>query len=367
MRVLHLNAGNETGGGMVHILSLLSQLKSDGIYLGLLEKKEFYYKAKERGINTLTFEQSSRYDLSVIKKLISFIKDEKIDIIHTHGARANLYGYFISKFTDVKWVITVHSDPRNDFLGRGMKGKMFTSLNLAVLRNADHFFAISTRFKEMVEGFGVNSSKITTIYNGVDFNEDQVSSRKVSRADLKLLQSDFVLLMVARFDPVKRHDIALKAVERVKHDYPIVKLLLLGDGQTKPEVENLVKSMGMENNVIFLGYKENVRDFYQLADITLLTSRTESFPLVLLESARENVPVITTDVGGVHEMIPDSKMGFIVPVDDEDSVANAIFKAIKLKEKGYLQIMGTRFNTFASENFSIQSFADSVYQAYQSL
>ncbi|WP_226643221.1 glycosyltransferase [Mesobacillus subterraneus] len=367
MRVLHLNAGNETGGGMVHILSLLSQLKSDDIYLGLLEKKEFYYKAKERGINILTFEQSSRYDFSVIKKLISFIKKEKIDIIHTHGARANLYGYFLNKLTDVKWVITVHSDPRNDFLGRGIKGKMFTSLNLAVLRNADHFFAISTRFKDMVEGYGVSSQKITTIYNGVDFNEDSISSRKVSRADMKLLQNDFVLLMVARFDPVKRHDIALEAVEQVRRDYPNVKLLLLGDGQTKPEIEKLVKSKDMDKNVIFLGYKENVRDFYRLADITLLTSRTESFPLVLLESARENVPVITTDVGGVHEMIPDSKMGFIVPVDDEDSIANAIFKAIKLKETGDLQNMGTRFNVFASNNFSLQSFADSVYQAYQSL
>ena len=67
---------------------------------------------------------------------------------------------------------------------------------------------------------------------------------------------------------------------------------------------------------MFLGYQKNVDMYYQIADVTLLTSKTESFPLVLLESARECTPAITTDVGGVKKMIPDSSFGFIVDVDN---------------------------------------------------
>ena len=119
MKVLHLNAGNETGGGMVHILSLLNELKSENIYLGLFEKGTFQQEALKSGIQTITFTQKNRYDLSVISRVIQFIKNNQIDMIHTHGARANLFGYFLKKRTKVTWVTTVHSDPRNDFLGRG--------------------------------------------------------------------------------------------------------------------------------------------------------------------------------------------------------------------------------------------------------
>ena len=97
MKVLHLNAGNETGGGMVHILSLLNELKSENIYLGLFEEGIFQQEALKRGIQTVTFTQKNRYDLSIISRVIQFIRNNQIDMIHTHGARANLYGYFIKK------------------------------------------------------------------------------------------------------------------------------------------------------------------------------------------------------------------------------------------------------------------------------
>ena len=97
MKVLHLNAGNETGGGMVHILSLLNEIKSENIYLGLFEEGVFQQEAKKKEFKLLHFTQKSRYDLSILQHVIQFIKNNHIDIIHTHGARANLYGYFIKK------------------------------------------------------------------------------------------------------------------------------------------------------------------------------------------------------------------------------------------------------------------------------
>lgn len=363
MKVLHLNAGNEKGGGMVHILSLLNQFNRDEFYLGLMEKGMFEVKAKEMGIKTVTFEQSTRYDFSVLSKIIKFIKSEKIDILHTHGARANLYAYFIKKFTNVIWVTTIHSDPRNDFLGRGIIGKIFTGLNLRVLKKPDHFFAISERFAVMMAEFGVDPNKVTTILNGLDFHKKTV--KEISREELKLTPADFVILMVARFDPVKRHELAIEAFEIVLQSHSHGKLLLIGDGPTKPATEEFVSNKRLNKNVFFLGHQEEVSPFYKIADVTLLTSKTESFPLVLLESAREKTTVITTDVGGVQVMIPDSTYGTIITDDQANVIADEIIAMIERKKSGELKKMGERFYQFTSDHFSIQAFADSIYKVYK--
>ena len=366
MKVLHLNAGNETGGGMVHILSLLNELKSDHIYLGLFEEGVFQEQAIIDGIQTVTFTQKSRYDLSIISRVIQFINKNHIDIIHTHGARANLYGYFLKKATKVTWVSTVHSDPRNDFLGRGLKGTLFTKINIAVLKKVDYLLAISERFKEMLVGFQIEPRRITTIYNGIDFAQKKTYDLSVIRSELGINQEeDFVVVMVARLDPVKCHTLAITAMKEVVGSHPGVKLLLVGDGPIREELERMVKEEGLEQNVLILGHQKNVDRYYQIADVTLLTSKTESFPLVLLESAREYTPAITTDVGGVRKMIPDQTYGFVVNVDSLEEVVSALKKAIQLRENNELSTMGLRFYEYTSQRYSVQSFANSVNTIYQ--
>jgi L-malate glycosyltransferase len=364
MKILHLNAGNETGGGMVHILSLLKELKKedDQFILGLFEKGLFYEKAVSAGIHTVSFEQSSRYDFGILSKLIKFIKTENIAIIHTHGARANFYGYLLRMMTNVTWFTTVHSDPRNDFLGRGAVGQFFTRLHLFVLKKPDHFFAISSRFKDMLVKFGVDKSKITTIFNGIDFTEEKTA---LSQEVLKLSQADFVIIMVARFDPVKRHDLAIEAFGKFAKNHPDAKLLFVGDGPTRIEMERLVEQKGLASQVRFLGYREDISALFTLADVTILTSKTESFPLVLLESAREKTPVITTDVGGVRDMIPDSSYGFVLENSDVNTIIGALEKMYDLKKHHKLTEMGERFYQYTSSHFSIQKFAESIYKSYK--
>jgi L-malate glycosyltransferase len=365
MKVLHLNAGNETGGGMVHILSLLTELtkEKDQYILGLFEKSLFYEKAKSAGIKTVTFQQSSRYDLSILFKIIRFINEEKIDIVHTHGARANLYGYFLRKFTKITWMTTVHSDPRNDFLGRGTVGNIFTKLNLAVLKKPDHYFAISQRFADMLTSFGIERDKISTILNGIDFNKR--TNSQLSREDLKLSPNDFVIIMVARFDPVKRHELAIEAFQAFSSMHPDARLLFVGDGPTKHQIEQVVQQKGLENKIVFMGFREDTEAVIRIADVSLLTSKTESFPLVLLESSREKVPVITTDVGGVRDMIPDSSYSFVLPDSKVHTIVDALEKMFKLRQEGKLGVMGDRLRQFTSSHFSVQAFADSVLHVYK--
>jgi L-malate glycosyltransferase len=362
MKVLHLNAGNETGGGMHHILLLLESLNRDEFYLGVFEEGELSKRARKLGIKTVLFKQSSQFDMSITKRIGQYINENKIDIVHTHGPRANLFGAFLKKRTSFTWITTIHSDPRDDFMGQGIKGKIFTQLNLWAIKRADHYFAISDKFKDILIGFGIERNKITTIVNGIKF--DVEPSKHYNRIDFNLKDNDLVVIMVARLEKVKDHTTALEALKKVIPHNPSIKLVLVGEGTEKQEIDSLVNRLGLEDHVLLLGHREDVTELFSLADLSLLTSKSESFPLVLLEAARAGVPAITTNVGGVSKMIPSEEFGWVAEVKDAEQIGQYILKASRLKREGKLPNIGINFHQHCSNQFSIDNQAKHIYDTY---
>ena len=362
MKILHLNAGNETGGGMFHILSLLNQLNKEECLLGVFEEGELYRQAVASGIQTKLFKQHSKYDLRILKPLCDFIRLHHIDIIHTHGPRANIYGALLKPLVKCPWILTVHSSPSYDFLGMGLKGKIFTSLHLWSLRQADHLLAISNEFKDELIGQGISSTKITKILNGINF--EQQLNEPYQRAEFGLEANDFVLIMTARLETVKGHEFAIEAVASLVADFPHIRLLLVGDGSRRRALEQMVLDKELSNHVFFLGYRDDMEKIYPLADMTLLTSISESFPLVLLEGARAGLPVLTSDVGGVKELIPDKEHGWITQVGNVNQIKENIREALDMKKAGKLTKIGTNLQKFAKNNFPIEILAQNVYNIY---
>lgn len=365
MKVLHLNAGAETGGGMIHILSLLNALNREEFILGVFEEGEMAKRAKQLGIKVELFTQSSRYDLSILKRIRDFISKNQIDIVHTHGPRANLYAFLLKGTTNCKWVTTIHSDPRDDFLEGGLKGKVFTKLHFLSLKKMDHFFAISNNFANMLVDFGFNRNKITTIYNGIDFEIPEYTP--ITRDELGVKNDDFVIIMIARLHPVKGHVIAFEAISEVSKVCPEVKLLLVGDGPISQELKGRAKQLGIEDHVIFLGHQENIHGLLLVADANILTSYSESFPLVILEAARADVPVISTDVGGVKELISDNSLGRVIPPKNVQALVHEIKEYIALKNQERLGEIGRNLHEKAESIYSLSNFSNSVYSAYRNI
>lgn len=365
MKVLHINAGNEIGGGMHHILLLLNELPRKEIVLGVLEQGELAERAKKLGINVVLFEQKSRKDFSVIGQITNYIEQNQIDIIHTHGPRANLYGTFIAKKSKCKWITTVHSDPRDDFLGKGLKGKVFTYLNIWSIKKSNHLLAISDRFREMLMSFKIQEAKITTILNGIDFKEEQ--QHLYTREDFKLDADDFVIIMVARMEKVKDHLTALQAVQLAKRQYPKMKMILVGDGAERAYIEEKVEALGLAPHIQFLGQRNDVIELFPLADVCLLTSKSESFPLVLLEAARASIPCISTNVGGIDKMIPTPELGWIREVADVTGIGEALREAAELKLNTKLQEVGEQFEQHCRSRFSIENQATQINEIYREI
>lgn len=364
MKILHLNSGNETGGGMFHILSLLKQLKnSTDVTLGVFHDEVMAAKARSLGINVKVFKQHSQIDLTVAKQIKEYIQDNDIDILHSHGARANFISLFVKPKKNFKWYLTVHSNPLDDFINQGIKGKVFTKLNIRAIKSADQVIAISERFKNDLIQLGVNGQKIDTILNGIDFNIKPKT--RYNREMLDLKEDDFVIIMIARLEPVKDHETAFRGLKEALSKEGNIKLLLVGDGSRYEELQNVAEEMGLSENVLFLGQRNDVTELLTIGDITILTSLSESFPLVLLESARAKKPVITTDVGGVKSLIPNEDYGYIINVGDADQLAERILNYYEMKENGKIEERGELLYQHASENFSEEAFAQSVLNIYK--
>lgn len=362
MKVLHLISGGETGGSKNHLLSLLQEFNHKEILLGVFQEGQLAKEAKEMGLPVIVFGQTSRYDFSILRRIKDAIREEKVDIVHTHGPRANLYAYLLRARIKFMWVTTIHSDPTKDFIKGGLKGKVFTAINMKVIRKIDHFFAVSERFKEMLVGFGVDKGKITTIYNGISFDEKRNVS--LTRADLQLKKDLFVIIMVARLHPIKGHEVVFAALSEIINLHPEVQLLLVGDGPIREELEEQVQTLHLQQHVRFVGFQSDVDSYLRLADVKLLASYSESFPLVLLEAARAEIPVISTDVGGVRELIPDESFGWVIPPKDKQALIEVVHSAVERKHSGELALMGKRLHEKAKQDFSINQLVETTKKTY---
>lgn len=360
MTILHLISGGETGGSKNHLITLLQQFSTEEVVLGVMQEGQLSNEAREAGIQTVVFNQTSRYDFSFLKKLSSFIKENQIKIVHTHGPRANFFTYLLKSFVKFRWFTTIHSDPTKDFIKGGLKGKVFTSLNMRVIKKIDHFFAVSHRFGEMLEGFGVKSDKISIIYNGISFEEPAGS--QVDRGQLGFDEEDFVVTMVARYHPIKNHALAFDAISKLRDEGIPILLFAIGDGPERTRLEKLSEG---KDFIHLAGFRQDIHQCLKVSDCLLLTSDSESFPLVLLEAARAKIPVVTTDVGGVSALLASQEFGFIAPTGDVERVADYLRKLYESKLSGDTVRMGEKLYQHAKHNFSLEQLEQATRNAYQ--
>lgn len=356
MKVLHVNAGLEEGGAKTHILSLLSQFDVQSAELLVLEEGIVAKEARDLGITVHTLGQGSRYDLSVLKKLVTFINTGHFDVVHTHGARSNLILSLIKRKIKAAWIITVHSDPKLDFVGKGIKGKVFAYLNVRSIKKADGLIAVTEAFKKELVEMGVSKNRIFVIYNGIVFDEQRSDQKKYST---------FTISYIARLTPIKGHEFLFESlkVSSLKNFH----LNIIGDGELRKTLEQKAEELNLSKNIQFHGFldKSAIEKILHQTDLSVLASYSEGFPLVLLESANQRVPFVSTDVGDVAKLVPNESYGWLVPVRDQSAFAKALNEAYNDWHLGELAGKGEKLFQLASKEFSQERFYQETIAVYQ--
>jgi glycosyltransferase involved in cell wall biosynthesis len=215
---------------------------------------------------------------------------------------------------------------------------------------------------------GAPPEKLSVVLNGVDFERLQLSSPDAPERLRREFapNGEHLLLQVARFHPEKGHEFLFKALPllRERLDKP-VKLLLAGAGTFEAEYRRQVGELGVEQNVVFLGFRRDAPDLMSAADVVVLASVAEAFGLVLTEALYLSTPVVATCVGGIPEIIRDGEGGLLVPPASPEALADAIEKVLS-NESLRESMAGAGRERVVSE-FSFTHMVQQYEQIYEAL
>ena len=332
IKVLHLRDTKKVCGPGKTILETVSRIDTDefrliiGLFLEKNENDNLYMKtAMARNIPVLPIRFRNRLDLSVIFHIITIIKENRIDILHSHEYKSDIIAYLVSKLYKIPTVTTIHG-----WITNTIKGKINIGLGKKVLPAFTKVIAVSPQIRAELLRSGVPEGKIALVYNAIvaenyvpgSYEPDSVRRR------FNLPPSAILIGNVGRLSPEKGQKDFLLAAEMLCRTTENVYFILVGDGGDRQELQHFAEQHNIADRVFFTGHVEDVRPIYQDLDYVALTSHTEGFPNVVLESLCMDTPVLATDVGGVGDIIFNNTTGLLIPPHAPEAIYKGLLDLI---------------------------------------
>jgi len=360
-KILFVITGLGLGGAEKQICLLADKLNDNQhqikiVSLGNCSENKVLPTSKSIDVINIDMKKSIIGLIHGVINLRNIIKEYAPEVVHGHMFHANIVSRLALLWKNKE--ITVISTAHNKNEG----GK----LRMLAYRLTDFLCHTSTNVsKEALEEFirlkAFNRSKSRTIYNGIDIDKFRYNSlsRQVIRSELDLKEGEVLLLAVGRLTAAKDYPNLLNALCLLPQEY---KLAIIGDGDLRIEINELIARLNLQNRVTLLGVKEDVTPYYSACDIFVLSSLWEGFGLVVAEAMSCERLVIGTNSGGVREVIGDDN--FLVPVSDSVQLARRIeilfSNSVEVKDE-----ITSRNREYIVQHFSISSAIEQWQEVYR--
>jgi len=343
------------GGAEIMCENLTYALKDLGhevfaVSLGT-ERTTISQRMEAAGIRIEYLDKKPGLDLSMLPKLISLMKQERPDVVHTHLNVIKYVGLAAKLAGVKKHIHTVHSVAYEEAEGPLQKitNKLYFGCGWSVP------VALSPEIhKTILDLYGLAPERVPIIYNGVDL------SRCIPKEDYSIGET-VNILHVGRFDTPKNHPGLLRAFRQLHEQLPQCRLHLVGDGDSRPEMEALAKELGIADAVTFHGMQSNVYPYLHDADIFVLPSIYEGIPMTIIEAMGTGLPIAASRVGGIPGLLSGGESGMLISNED-DAIADALKTLVQ--DKNLRESYGRK----AKENsvrFSARSMAEQYCDIYR--
>lgn len=326
LRVMRIIARLNIGGPSIHTSLLAQGLDSRGWTTRLIagrvseDEGDMSYYAESRGVKPHYIRNMGR-EISFVNDTITFvslcneIRKFKPHVIHTHTAKAGFLGRAAGIFMGVPIMVhTFHGHVFHSYFSPFKTG-LFLTIERTLAKFTDRIITVGEIQRSEILGYGIgNPTKVKSIPLGFDFSNLLITSelRAKNRQINNIKEDDFVIGIVARLVPVKDHNLFLDAAALAVKKNPKLKFMIIGDGELREELVKKVKDTGLEEQVIFTGWKTDLNEIYSSLDAATLTSKNEGLPVTLIEALASGIPVVSCDVGGVKDIIDVNKSGLVV-------------------------------------------------------
>jgi len=326
IRVLQLLVSTSPGGGPRHVYDLVRNLSRSEFefMVGAPRDGIFFERFQELGI-PVTEIPLGQVGIRQLFATIRLIRRQGVDLVHTHGKGPGLYGRLAARWLGIPAVHTFHGIHYGSYPWIGQRLYLMLERYLARLSHT----IINVSASQEAEGLNLqlfSAGQSVVITNGVDFEEMDhlLLESPVKRESLGLGPNDFVLGCVSRFDPVKRLEVLLDALGRLRDRIPDVMLVLVGGGGEEDRIRHLARRLGLQDRVIFTGFLEAPARIYPALDLYLSTSSKEGLPLALVEAMGAGLATVATDVPGHRDVLRQGKTGLLIPADNDSALADAV-------------------------------------------
>jgi len=365
MKIIHLISGGDVGGAKTHVLSLLSGLiRTEEIRLVCFTDGPFADEARALGIDTVIM--NSRNLPAVARALTEMIRREGFQIVHCHGARANLMGAMVRRRARVPVVTTVHSDYRLDYLGRPFHRLTYGTINTVALRLLDYHIGVSDAMAALLISRGFDPQTMFAIYNGVEFREVTPAMDRETyfrSIGLKTEPDSVVFGIAARLSAVKDVATLVRGFARAAKERPSIRLVVAGDGEQSAELRALAAQLCPPDSYCFAGWVSDMDSFYRAIDVNTLTSLSETFPYALTEGARERCATIASRVGGVPDLIEHGVTGLLFEARDDETLSREI--VLLASDAALRERLGSALWEKASRDFSADATVEKQKEIYR--
>ena len=311
MRILHIITSLRTGGAEKLMVDLLPRLRDFGNDVELLlfdgTRTLFYEELENTGIKIHTLSVGGNvYNPLNILRLRKYLN--KYDIVHTHNTACQLFVAICSMLCSVVYYTTEHNttNRRRDWW-------WYKSIDKWMYTRYNKIICISDQALKSLEDFHGKNDKNIVIYNGINLDKYLKPIKNITN------NKDFIITMIAGFRYQKDQDTLIRALSLLPENF---KLWLIGDGERRQELENLVTSQSLENRVKFWGIRNDIPELLEQTDIIVLSSHWEGLSLSSIEGMASGRPFIASDVNGLKEIV--KGYGILFPHRDEKALASEI-------------------------------------------
>src|SRR5262245_55713949 len=315
-------------------------------------------------------------DARAVAATLRQLKAFKPHIVHTHTAKAGTVGRAAAlayNRTAATRARTVHTYHGHSLEGYFRFAGAFITIERLLARSTDRLIAISPRIAvDLRDRYRIGRPEQWTV---VPLGFDLAPLAAISEPDrlrareaLGIDPATPTVTIVGRLTAIKQHDLFLKVARDVHLRQPATVFVIVGDGERRPELETLARQLGLERHVRFLGWRKDLETVYGATDVCVLTSRNEGTPVAVIEALAAGVPVVSTDVGGVGDVINDPNLGAVVPDHDAHALTGHVLAALSPTMRTDERIAARRASVTARYGFDrLVSDLAGLYQSLLSL
>lgn len=332
-RMAHLRVVAGTGGGPEKtILNSPRFIKHHGyeaqvVYLCAPDptiQQSLRSRAEKLDCPLTLIEDHGVRDVSVIKKLLRFMREERIELLQTHDYKSNVLGLILRRFHKMHLVSMLHG--WTDTTGRM---PLYIAIDKKCLPWYEKLICVSEDLVKECKKLRIPDRKIHLVHNAIDLaTYTRTMSKEKAKRELGVEGKDPLIGMVCRLSPEKGILEAIAMVSRLKAQGTRVQLWVAGDGPFRPEIEKEIAKQALGEQVKLLGQLADTRMFYQAMDAFLLNSIREGLPNVVLEAMALEVPVVATRVAGVPSLIRPNRTGWLIEPGDERALDASVIESL---------------------------------------